>query len=168
MPPSASDIVALLRVLSAHQVKFIVVGGLGAVLRGAPITTFDVDIVHSRSKANCSRLARALKALDARYRGHPKPVLPTAALLQSSGRHLLSTRYGPLDVLGMIGRNSGYRELLKSSPTINVEPDFSIRVLALAELIRTKEETARGKDRAVLATLRRTLAEQKRAQGRNH
>jgi hypothetical protein len=32
------------RVLVAHEVEFIVVGGVAAVLQGAPITTQDLDL----------------------------------------------------------------------------------------------------------------------------
>ncbi len=43
-------------VLSSHSVDFIVVGGISAVLNGAPVNTFDLDIVHSRDPANVARL----------------------------------------------------------------------------------------------------------------
>lgn len=45
-----------LDVLLRHHVDFIVVGGVAAVLCGAPISTFDLDIVHDRSPANVGRL----------------------------------------------------------------------------------------------------------------
>src|SRR5690348_8226207 len=128
MPQTASDFAALLRVLCEHQVQFIIVGGVGAVLRGAPITTFDLDIVHSRSRVNSRRLSQALASVGATYRGHPKKVIPSAALRQSTARHLPSTRYGPLDVLGVAGRGSGYRELLKGSTIVHVERDVRVRI----------------------------------------
>jgi len=37
-------------------VDFLVLGGLAAVLNGAPVSTFDLDIVHSREPANIARL----------------------------------------------------------------------------------------------------------------
>jgi hypothetical protein len=46
MVGSASRFIRLLEVLTRHRVAFIVVGGVAAVLEGAPITTFDLDIVH--------------------------------------------------------------------------------------------------------------------------
>lgn len=42
-------LVALLHALAESQSEFIVVGGLAAVLRGAPLQTYDVDIVHARN-----------------------------------------------------------------------------------------------------------------------
>ena len=63
------DFLEILKVLTKHKVDFIVVGGVYAVLHGAPVTTFDLDIVHSRSSQNLSRLMSALNELDAFYRG---------------------------------------------------------------------------------------------------
>ncbi len=42
------DFFATLRALREGGVEFLVVGGLAAVLDGAPINTFDVDVVHKR------------------------------------------------------------------------------------------------------------------------
>lgn len=43
------DFSAVLEVLAKHEVDFIVVDGVCAVLLGAPVATFDLDIVHSRT-----------------------------------------------------------------------------------------------------------------------
>ena len=54
------DFLAILQPLAKHQVDFIVVGEVGAVLQGAPISTFDLDVVHSRTSDNIDRLLVAL------------------------------------------------------------------------------------------------------------
>jgi hypothetical protein len=59
---------AALEVLARHHVDFIVVGGVAAVLNGAPVSTFDLDIVHARTDANLDRLMHALGELEAHYR----------------------------------------------------------------------------------------------------
>jgi len=69
MPSASPDFMALLRALADHQAHFIVVGGVSAVLHGAPVTTFDLDVVHSRTPENVSRLLAALDDMDAYYRG---------------------------------------------------------------------------------------------------
>ena len=46
-----------------HGVDFILVGGLSAVVQGAPVTTIDVDIVHSRTEDNLARLGNAVPAV---------------------------------------------------------------------------------------------------------
>lgn len=148
-----------LEVLARHRVDFVVVGGVAAVLEGAPISTFDLDIVHDRSPENVARLLSALADLDARYRDLTGRVLrPEARGLEGEGHHLLLTRCGPLDVLGQIGHGDGYHELITDS-TVRGLGEVTIHVLGLEALIRTKLEAGRDKDRAVLAILRRTLEE---------
>jgi hypothetical protein len=105
MQESVPQIIEILRVLDDNQVKFIIVGGVCAVLHGAPITTFDLDLVHSRTADNLNCLMNALIDLDAYYRGHPKQIKPDAAALASPGHHLLVTRFGPLDLLKITFRS---------------------------------------------------------------
>ncbi len=148
--------------LVGHHVEFIIVGGVAAVLAGAPISTFDLDIVHARDADNLDRLMEALSDLDARYRDPSGRVLrPELAALSGTGRHLLMTRCGPLDVLGMIGASQDHAALLADSVTVSIG-EMTVRVLGLAALIRTEEAAARDKDRAVLPILRRTLEESRK------
>ncbi len=60
-----------LRVLRAADVDFVLVGGLAAVLNGAPVNTFDTDVVHARDSKNIARLAAALTDPDAIFRAQP-------------------------------------------------------------------------------------------------
>jgi hypothetical protein len=148
-----------LATLARHGVEFVVVGGVAAVLNGAPISTFDLDIVHARSEENLDRLLAALTELDARYRDLTGRVLrPERSALAGEGHHLLITSCGPLDVLGQIGDRLRYEDLLPETVERSLGT-YTFRVLDLAALIRTKEQAGRDKDRAVLAILRRTLRE---------
>src|SRR6056297_1056771 len=65
MTPSFREI---LEVLNQHQIEFIVVGGVAAVIHGAPSTTFDLHTLVRLNEANAERLARALSKLEARFR----------------------------------------------------------------------------------------------------
>jgi len=67
------------------------------------------------------------------------------------------TRFGPLDLLAVIG--PGRVDLSRDAPEMQVGGGLNVRVLSLPALIAVKEETAHEKDRAVLAILRRTLEE---------
>ncbi len=161
---STPDFLAILQTLLKHQVKFIVVGGIGAVLQGAPISTFDLDLVHSRAAANIQRLLTALAALDAHYRTPGgRELKPGRSHLVSAGHQLLMTRFGPLDLLGAIGSAQGYEELRAETVELEVSSDLKVRVLNLPTLIKMKEETAADKDRALLPILRRTLEEKSRS-----
>lgn len=154
------DFLAILQCLAEHDVDFIVVGGIGAVLQGAPIATFDLDVVHSREPHNIDKLLAALDTLDAFYREPAaSKIKPGRSHLSSSGHQLLMTRFGPLDLLGGIGAGRDYQELLSESSAMEISAGLKTRVLALSAIIKTKEETGGEKDRAVLPILRRTLEE---------
>ncbi len=157
------DFLAILRILAKHRVDFIVVGGVCAVLHGAPISTFDLDVVHSRQPENLRRLLTALAALGAYYRIQPeRKAKPGLLHLASAGHQLLMTRFGPLDLLGAIGRGDAYQDLLVHTVEMRIDRGLKVRVLNLDRLIQVKAETAGEKDKAVLPVLRRTLEEKSR------
>jgi len=159
---AAPDFTALLTTLVDHEVEFIVVGGVAAVLHGAPVTTFDLDLVHARTSGNLGRLVSALVDLDAHYRGRGDQRLrPTAEHLSSTGHHLLMTRYGPLDILGTIGEEHDFDALLQHTCELMVGK-MRLRVISLEKLIAVKEEVGHEKDMMVLPTLKRTLDEKSR------
>jgi predicted nucleotidyltransferase len=156
------DFLALLQTLVTHGVDFIIVGGVCAVLHGAPIATFDLDLVHSRAPDNIDRLLSALRDLDAYYRGQGERRLhPDSTYLTSPGHQLLMTSLGPLDLLGTIGAHRNYADLLEHTVELQVG-GLRLRVLNLETLIEIKEEVGHEKDKAVIPILRRTLQEKSR------
>jgi hypothetical protein len=165
-PSSEPDFQAILQTFAEHEVAFIVVGGVSAVLQGVPIDTFDLDIVHSRKEDNLDRLLEALQKLNAYYRGQgSRRIAPQIAYLASPGHQLLMTTAGPLDVLGTVGEvgaERGYDELLPHTVEVHLGEQLRFRVLNLETLIQLKAEAGREKDKAVLPMLRRTLEEKQR------
>ncbi len=160
MEPSKPDFLYILETLSTNAVDYIIVGGVCAVLHGAPIATFDIDIVHSRAPRNIERLMKALEKLDAVYRDPAGRVIkPEALHLSSTGHHLLMTKAGPLDLLGELSTGKGYDGLVRHAVTLKIKEHLAVLLLDLETLIEVKEEAGREKDRAVLAILRRTLEE---------
>ena len=161
-----SDFRALLRALTEGEVEFAIVGGLAAVLNGAPVNTFDLDIVPARSEENVAKLLRVLDSIDAVYRMQPSRRLkPNASHLSSPGHHNLITNCGPLDVLGTVGRGLSYEELLPHTIEMEIGNGQRVRVLDLATIIALKEELGGEKDLAVLPILRRTLEQKQRGGG---
>jgi len=157
------DFQTALRALSEGGVDFVIVGGLAAVLNGAPVHTYDVDIVPARDEENLSRLLRVLDGIDAIYRIQPSRRLkPSLSHLRSPGHQNLVTTCGHLDVLGTIGRGLTYQDLLPHTIEMEIGEGVRVRVLDLATLVALKEELAGEKDLAVLPTLRRTLEQQQR------
>jgi hypothetical protein len=47
-----TDFIKILKIFKTNDVEFIIVGGISAVLHGAPVTTFDLDILHHRTEQN--------------------------------------------------------------------------------------------------------------------
>ena len=162
MANSAPDFFKILQTLAEHKVDFIIVGGICAVLHGAPVSTFDLDIVHSRAPENIRHLISALNQMNACYRGRGEQrLVPDSYHLASTGHHLLMTTYGPLDILGIIGSGHDYEGLFDHSEEM-VVGDLQLRLLDLESLIKVKEETARAKDQVVIPILRQTLKEKQK------
>jgi hypothetical protein len=152
----------LLRSLVEGNVEFIVVGGVAAVLEGAPVSTFDLDIVYSLDEQNLTRLAGVLRDIEAIYVDPVgRSISPDVHRLRAGGHHLLRTRLGRLDALGSIGAEQEFDDLLPESLTRSVY-GLEIRVLKLETVITSKEIAGRSKDKAMLDLLRQTLEERER------
>ena len=158
MNPSFREILEL---LNNHEVEYIVVGGVAAVIQGAPITTFDLDALVRVSDDNAERLSSALEDLDARYREHSSTVRPTKEDILAGGHLLLLTRAGPLDVLGFIGDKNRYEDLIDRSSEVEMTVG-TFRVLDLEELVRQKKDSDRAKDRVMLELLEEVLCLQQK------
>ena len=158
MNPSFREI---LEVLNKHEVEYIVVGGVAAVIQGAPVTTFDLDALVRISDDNAERLFSALEDLDARYREHSSAIRPTKEDILAGGHLLLLTRAGPLDVLGFIGDKNRYEDLIDRSSEVEMTVG-TFRVLDLEELVQQKKNSDRAKDRAMLGLLEEVLRLQKK------
>ncbi len=151
------DLSAILEGLAKADVRFILVGGLAAVVQGAPVTTMDVDIVHDRSAENVSKLFRFLESIDAVYRRpDDEIVLPNESDFSQMGHVLLSTRLGPLDILAVVEENKTYEDLV--GHTLNIQfRGHSIQVLDLRTLVELKRSSNDPAERQRLAVLEETL-----------
>ena len=139
------------------RVDFILVGGLAAVIQGAPITTMDVDIVHDQSAENIDRLFTFLKSIDAFYRRpDDKVIKPKEDDLSGRGHALFATRLGALDVLAVIEGGRAYGDLLEHTVEIGFR-NHTIRVLDLKMLIELKRSSKDPKDMQRLPVLEETL-----------
>jgi hypothetical protein len=147
----------LLRALASQGVSFIVVGGVAAVLEGAPITTLDLGVLYDRRTENLERILAVLDALQARYRDPAgREIHPNRERLENLRIPFLLTELGPLDLLTEVGHGWIYDDRLPA-PTVRTVGELEVRVLALRKLIEVKEIAGRDKDRAMLPLLRRAL-----------
>ena len=153
------DFLELFRALHRDGVEHVVVGGVAAILEGAPITTLDFDIVVRLDEDNLRRLVTLLEELDARYRDPSgREIRPTLERLRSNKINLLDTKLGPLDVIRTIGPGWDWSDLIDRSHPLQVS-ELEVWVLDLASIIEAKEIAGREKDRAMLPVLRRCLEE---------
>jgi hypothetical protein len=164
MPSRPSHSLAdLVLALADAGVELILVGGLAAVAQGATLSTFDVDIVHSRSEDNLDRLLGVLTRLDAYYRGRPggARLPPDRAALAAPGHSLLMTSLGPLDVLGEIEGHRSYVELLEHTESVSFAGRI-VRVLSLEMIVELKRASTHPKDVQALPILEAALQRAKR------
>lgn len=152
-----ADLSALLEGLMEAGVQFILVGGLAAVVQGAPVTTMHVDIVHSRSAENIDRLLRFLRSIDAFHRRPGDRVIePSKSDLSGVGHTLFTTRLGPLDVLGVIEEGRAYEDLHEHTVEIEFRGHV-LRVLDLKMLVELKRTSRDPKDKQRLPVLEEML-----------
>ena len=159
------DPVEILRILQSRRVRYVLIGGIAARLRGAPLLTEDLDITPEETDENLERLSGALRDLNARLRtpadpdGVEFPIEP--AMLKVGRFWTFTTRAGDLGLMFLPSGTGGYADLVRSADelTVSLDGKVTVAVAALADIIRSKEAAGRDKDRAALPLLRRTLEE---------
>jgi hypothetical protein len=150
--------------LAEAEVEFVVVGGVSAVLQGAPIVTMDLDVCYRRTPENIARLAAALAPLKPRLRGLPPDLSFTfdERAIQLGTNFTLTISDESLDLLGEMSVIGGYEQIIAAARTVAVE-GRPVKVLSLAHLIATKAAANRPKDLAALPVLRATYERQQQS-----
>jgi len=158
------DPVRMLAALREADVRFVLVGGMAAILHGDVGVTIDLDVVPEREPENLDRLAGALRTLGARIRSEGAR---EGLTFDCSGRFLrnlgpdsilnLTTQAGDLDLTFRPSGTEGYADLRRDAIEIEAAEGVRILVASLADVIRSKEAAGREKDRIVLPRLRRLL-----------
>jgi predicted nucleotidyltransferase len=155
-----TDFPALLRNLTTHGVKFIVIGGAAALAHGSVRLTQDLDIVYDRSRENLERLVAALGPEAPYLRGAP-PGLPFRLDVDTLLRGLnftLQTQIGWIDLLGEVAGGGTYANLHPDSSVLDIF-GYPCPCVNLPTLIRLKKAAGRPKDLEVIAELE-ALAEE--------
>lgn len=161
-----TDFVALFGVLSAAQVRFVLVGGLALVLRGLDRLTADIDIVIDLSPES------ALDAVSALTSAGYKPLAPVdpRALADPAQRHEWqatrhmqvfsfwdSTNARPtVDI--MLDPAVPFHDLWSAASEVTLG-GHAVRIASVRHLIRLKEAAGRPQDLADIERLRAMLTE---------
>ena len=150
----------LIRVLSKHDVRYVLVGALAARLQGFPRLTADADITPAMDAQNLERLANALRELDAKVftEGVPQGLDfdCTASTLARAGMWNLITSAGRLDLVFQPAGTEGYEDLIREAIEYEVF-GIDLKAASLEDVIRSKEASDRPQDRQDVAVMREML-----------
>jgi hypothetical protein len=155
------DPIPILRILSRHRVRFVLIGGFAGRLRGSNTITNDLDICYARDRANLDALAAALRELGATLRGPATdiPFLLDAETLERGDHFTFETKFGDLDCLGTPPGSKGFPELIDGSTEMALGSE-KVVVVSLDDLVRLKRAAGRPKDLVeveILAALREEI-----------
>lgn len=154
------DPFGILAALRAGGVEFVLIGGLAGVAHGSRRDTDDLDLCHSRERANLDRLAAVLRDLGARLRGAPAdvPFLLDGETLRAGQNFTFATRLGSVDILAEPQGIGGFDELAAAAVTVTIG-EGPVRVASLGHLIAMKEAAGRPKDLVMAIEYRSMAAE---------
>ena len=155
--PAPLDPECIFDVLAKHDVDYVLIGGLAAVLHGSTAMTNDADIYPSKQPENLEHLSSALVDLEARLRVDTNPdgvaFDPHPVLIESMAMLNMTTRCGDLDLTFTPAGLDSYSAVVDNAAMFLIG-GHSIRVAALGDIIRSKEAAGRPKDHATLPILR--------------
>ncbi len=147
------DIASIVRTLNAHGVRYVVIGGVAALVHDLPLpATIDIDVTPDRDPKNLARLANAFEDLEAGLLTAEKagawfPRHPIENWSQYRMLHLM-TKYGPLDIVfAPDGASRGYDDLVTTAEEHPVGADDApAPVISVAAWEQLKQATGRAKD----------------------
>ena len=149
----------MLSELAGSGVRFVLIGGMAAILHGDVGVTVDLDITPAADRENLDRLAAALRALGARIRADGVPGgLPfdcSGAFLANLGPEAmlnLTTPFGDIDLAFSPSGTHGFADLRNDALTLEVA-GVHVLVASLADIVRSKAAADREKDRRSLPRL---------------
>jgi predicted nucleotidyltransferase len=136
--------VDFLKILTDHEVEFIIIGLSAAALQGAPVVTQDIDIWFK--DLNSPKLKKALKQAKVTY---IPPFGLNPPMFAGESTDLIDI------VLSVTGLDKFDDEV---KDTFEIElTNFKIKVLPLEKIIKSKKKLGRPKDKLVIPVLEEVL-----------
>lgn len=160
MPPDqieasyfSPDILEFIKLLHAHQVRYVVVGGEAVIYYGHPRLTGDIDFFYDSGTENTLALFEALRGF---WSGNI-PGLERVEELREEGVIIQFGR--PPNRIDLLNRIDGvdFAQAWRTRVTVAIQTvteELPLHYLGLANLILNKEACARAKDQEDLKFLR--------------
>lgn len=130
--------IELFRLLNAHKVKYLIIGGMAAITYGVPRVTKDIDLLIQADATNCRRL---LDAFLAARMGTADLTTPEAILQNEIS---IFDDYWRIDVLTRL-KTLTFDELWERRNIVE-RSDVALPMISLQDLIADKLATARPGD----------------------
>lgn len=153
-PDQPLQVSALLEKLDAHDVEYVIIGGIAVGLHGHARATKDLDIMIEPSPANVERLWAFIEDVDAEplalddFSADELPLPFEPASILKGGNWLLHTRLGRVDVMQFAEGAPPYTELAERSLLGDLDGLAApIRVCGLDDLLAMKRAADRAIDR---------------------
>jgi hypothetical protein len=143
-----------LRLLTRHEVEFIIIGGVAVSAHGSAYLTYDLDLAYARTRDNLKRLADALAPQHPRPRDFPAdlPFVWSEQTIKQGTNFTLTTDLGNIDLLGEVAGLGDYEQVRAQSVVMSLF-NLQCRVLSLDALIVAKRAAGRPKDLLALPEL---------------
>jgi hypothetical protein len=137
--------------LERHGLEAVLIGNAAAALRGAPVTTIDIDFLMRGTPSNVKKLKAIASELQATIF---RPYYPISGLFRMA-RDLDGLQFDFMTVVDGIRSFEGLR---KRAATMRFG-SANLHVADLADIIASKRAAGRPQDVAVLPVLEKTLEE---------
>ena len=152
-PMDAAPLIAEVgRAMEAVGLEAVLIGNAAAALRGAPVTTVDLDFLFRRTPRNVQKLKQLAARLGATVL---RPYYPVSDLF----RIVRDDDGLQLDFMGSIHGIRSYEGLRDRGSTLEIG-DAKILVASLDDVIRSKRAAKRPRDLAVLGLLEKAREEE--------
>lgn len=148
MPEELPDFRPTIDCLVEANIRFVLIGGLAMITRGATHFTTDVDISFDQHPSNLEPLVKVLKANHARLRGVPEglPFILDVKIFQNTHNFTFVTDIGDIDLLAEPAGVDSFEGLWDRATEMDIYGK-TVRVASIDDLIAMKRAADRPKDR---------------------
>ena len=147
------------RAMDELGLEAVLIGNAAAALRGAPVTTIDLDFFFHRSPGTVAQP----KLLAKRWNGMLlRPFYPVSGLYRIS----LEEEGLQFDFMSQIHGAKSYDSVRGRAEWFPIG-ETGLWVASLADILKSKKAAGRPRDRAVLETLERTIHAQEAKPGKS-